>query len=141
MSEANKALARRFFESYSKLQRLPVEILAQGFHYHPAGAAPLDLEQTRQRMAAIEVAFSELRYRIESLVAEGDLVAYRGSITMKHTQPYMGMAANGKQVNVVEMGFMRVEDGSIVEMWGLLDIMALMYQLGGFPPRRPGGKV
>jgi len=136
MSEANKAFVRRFFGAYAELQRLPVEMLAEGFHYHPAGAAPLDLEQTRQRMAMIEAAFSDIRYDIVTLVAEGDLVAYRGTLTMKHTQPYMGVAASGKQVTAVEMGIMRVENGNMAEMWGLLDTMALMRQLGALPSRR-----
>jgi predicted ester cyclase len=42
----------------------------------------------------------------------------------------MGVPGSGEQVTVVEMGFMRIANGKIAEMWGILDSMSLLRQIG-----------
>ena len=45
----------------------------------------------------------------------------------------MGAAGTGERISVVEMGFFRIADGKIAEMWGLLDTMGLLTQIGAMP--------
>ena len=134
----NKIIVRRFFELLERNQAIPEEMLGPGFIYHVAGSPPKDLEATRQRMRAFGSAFSNSRHVEEDMVAEGDRVAFRTRLEMTHTGEFMGVEANSEQVAVVEMGVMRIANGKIAEMWGLLDLMGLMRQIGALPtPGQP----
>jgi predicted ester cyclase len=67
------------------------------------------------------------------LIAEGDRVAFRSTLEMTHTGEFMGVAGTGERISVVEMGFFRIANGKIVEMWGLLDTMGLLTKVGVIP--------
>jgi len=108
-------------------------LLGPGFTYHVAGAPPKDLEATRQRMDVFRTAFSDMERVEEDMVAEGDRVAFRSSLQMTHTGEFMGVAGTGARISIVEMGIMRIADGKIAEMWGLLDNLGLMQQIGAMP--------
>ena len=64
------------------------------------------------------------------MVAEGDLVGFRSTLEMTHTGEFMGAGGTGERISVVEMGFFRIANGKIAEMWGLLDTMGLLTQTG-----------
>jgi predicted ester cyclase len=130
MPQDNKTLVLKFFELLSKKQSLPEELLGSGFTYHVAGSDSLDLEGTRQRMKTFNAGFSGPRHIIGDIVADGDKVAFRSSLEMRHTGEFMGVAGSDEQISVVEMGFMRIANGKIAEMWGILDSMSLLRQIG-----------
>jgi hypothetical protein len=52
---------------------------------------------------------------------------------MTHTGEFMGTVGTGERISVVEMGFFRIANGKIAEMWGLLDTMGLLTQIGAMP--------
>ena len=133
MSQENKALVRRFFELLELDQRVPEELLGPGFTYHVPGAPAKDLKATRERATEFIAAFSDFKRIEEDMVAEGDRVAFRSRLEMTHTGEFMGLAGSGKEISVVEMGIMRIANGKVAEMWGLLDTMGLMQQVGAMP--------
>ena len=138
MSQENRALVRRFFELLERGQRIPEELLGPGFTYHVPGSPPKDLEATRQRMGVFSAGFSDIKHIEEDMVAEGDRVALRTRLEMTHTGEFMGVAGSGEQISVVEMGIMRIANGKIAEMWGLLDTLGLAQQIGAMPsPDQP----
>lgn len=122
-----------FFELLEREQKVPEGLLGPGFTYHVPGSPPKDLEATRQRMAVFTAAFSHIRHSIEDMVAEGDGVAFRSRLEMTHTGEFMGVAGSDEQISVVEMGIMRIANGKVAEMWGLLDTMGIMRQMGAMP--------
>jgi predicted ester cyclase len=134
-TEENKALVRRFFELLELELRVPEELLGPGFTYHVAGSPPKDLEASKQRAREFLAAFSDLKHVEEDMVAEGDRVAFRSRLEGTHTGEFMGVAGSDKQISVVEMGIMRIENGKIAEMWGLLDTLGLLRQIGAIPSR------
>ncbi len=137
-TEENKAIVRRFFELLALDQRVPEELLGPGFTYHVAGSPPKDLEATRQRVAVFSAAFSDIKHIEEDMVAEGDRVAFRTRLEMTHTGEYMGIAGSDERISVVEMGIMRIANGKVAEMWGILDTLGLMRQIGAMPsPGQP----
>ena len=75
-------------------------------------------------------AFPDLNVIVDHWVAEGDPVA--GVMTTKGTQTgeFMGMPPSGKKFSVREMHMVRVENGKMVEHWGLANEMSMMQQLG-----------
>ena len=44
--------------------------------------------------------------------------------------------ATGKKVDLKYLGILRFEDGKIAEMWVEWDNMAILTQLGHFPPEK-----
>jgi steroid delta-isomerase-like uncharacterized protein len=140
MSEANKALVRRFTNEVMNRGNLRVvdEIVAPNAVNHssppgfPAGTAGVKQMATMYRSA-----FPDVRITIEDLVAEGDRVAARWSATGTHRGELMGIPATGKRVTVTGIEINRIVDGKIVEHWESFDQLGMMQQLGVVPA--PGG--
>jgi predicted ester cyclase len=79
--------------------------------------------------------------KVAQLVAEGDIVAGRLTMSGTHEGPLMGTPPTGRSVrNNHHMHFVRFRDGKAVEHWGVRDDLGLMRQLGLIPeqPGRPG---
>jgi predicted ester cyclase len=133
MSEANKAVVRQFFQLLERDLQVPEELLGPGFVYHVPGVPPIDADAIQERAAELVAAFTDASRIEDALIAEGDLVAFRSTLEMTHTGEFMGTAGTGQRISVVEMGFFRIANGEIAEMWGLLDTMGLMTQVGAMP--------
>jgi steroid delta-isomerase-like uncharacterized protein len=78
-------------------------------------------------------AFSDVSFTIEQSVEQGDTVATRYVFRGTHTGDFLGMPATGKSFEVLSLDMVRVRDGQIVDHWGLLDMPAVMTQLGLMP--------
>jgi len=80
-----------------------------------------------------------VHFEIEELVAEGDIVAGRLTMSGTHEGPLMGTLPTGRSVRTNHMHFVRFRDGKAVEHWGVRDDLGMMRQLGLIPePGRPG---
>jgi predicted ester cyclase len=76
--------------------------------------------QTLQRFQA----FPDSRTVIDDMVAEGDRVAVRFTVTGTHTgTDFMGTPATGKMRARQMMVIDRFEDGRIVESWGVVEAL------------------
>ncbi len=67
------------------------------------------------------------------IVAERDRVIYLGRITGTQTNDFFQFKATGKTVSVLGINDFRIENGKIVERWGIFDVMGMMMQLGLIP--------
>lgn len=94
-------------------------------HKNPGG-----LEGTRQLFLTLFEAFPDVRVSIDSIGAEGDRVWVR--ITMRGTQqgPFMGVPATGKTFAAATVNEVRIQDGKLVEEWGVTDTLSMWQQLG-----------
>ncbi len=63
------------------------------------------------------------------MIAEGDLVAIRLTLTGTHLGEWAGVAPSKRKVSVAEMMFFRFEDGHLVEMWEVFDDQGLLRQI------------
>ncbi|MDH3398163.1 MAG: ester cyclase [Acidimicrobiia bacterium] len=133
MSRENKDLVRKFFQMLEDDARIPEELLGPGFVYNVPGVPPMDVDAIQERAATFVTAFSDWSRIEDDLIAEGDRVAFRSTLEMTHTGEFMGAAGSGGRISVVEMGFFRIVNGKISEMWGLLDTMGLLTQIGAMP--------
>ena len=95
------------------------------------------LTETVAVMAMRAAAFPDLRLRVEQVIAEGDMVAYRVSMRGTHTGTFAGVAATGRSVEYSTIGIDRLENGRIVEHHANPDALAILRQIGAFP--QPGG--
>jgi len=133
MSEQNKALVRRFLDQVYNNARPEVidELIADDYidHSAPPDQAP-GPAGTRQIYDVFRTAFPDLRVEIHDLVAEGDLVVVRTTMTGTSRGPLMGAQPTGKPVQIASIMIVRLRDGRFVERWEQMDHLGLMLQLG-----------
>ena len=134
-SEIHKAIARTEIEGFESQGNLAVadEVLADDYRLHLPGFPSLDREGHKQVIAALHVAFPDVRIQVEAQVAEGDRVASHFVMRGTHQGPFQGIAPTGSTVAVTGTNLMRLRDGKIVELWGHLDSVGLLQQLGVLP--------
>ena len=75
---------------------------------------------------------------IGPMIAQGDMVAYVSTMTGTQTGPMGDLPASGKTFTVVNIVIQRLEDGKVAETWVSWDNVAMLSQLGFFPPPVPG---
>jgi steroid delta-isomerase-like uncharacterized protein len=139
MSDENKSLLLRFYAEVSAGNLGVIdELLADDFVEHEEfpGIEP-NREGVKQFFALFRSAFSDLRLEAHEVVAEGDLVCARGSLSGTHDGDFMGMPPTGKHVEVFGFDMVRFRDGLGTEHWGVFDMMAMMQQLGALPQEAP----
>jgi steroid delta-isomerase-like uncharacterized protein len=67
---------------------------------------------------------------IDDLIAEGNKVVARITMTGTHTGNFWGIPATGKRVEFTGIYVVRIVNGKIVEHWGEEDGVSLLQQLG-----------
>ncbi|MGZ6582815.1 MAG: ester cyclase [Solirubrobacteraceae bacterium] len=102
---------------------------------------PLPLDSTgrdklKEVFARLHRAFPDLHVTVEDLIAEGDKVVARNTVTGTHQGEYMGLPATGKAVTYDEIFIFRFVDGRVAETWGVVDVFSQMRQLGMTPQSR-----
>lgn len=136
MSQENKAVLRRFHEEILGKRNLSVvnELVAANFvdHSAPPGT-PMGPEGVKGGIQMFLGAFPDLHLTDMDIIAEGDKVAARWTISGTHRGEFMGVAATGRKIAVNGMEIVRVEDGKFVERWEAMDTLGVMQQLGAIP--------
>ena len=67
------------------------------------------------------------------MIAEGDKIVGRVTLTGTHQGELMGIPATGKKVSFSEIHIVRISNGKVVEHWEVADTMSMMQQLGVIP--------
>ena len=92
---------------------------------HATGAQAL-----KQVWAVLLAAFPDLHLTVEDVIAEGDRVVVRNTVTGTHRGEYMGLPPTGKSVTYNEIFIFRFANGRVAETWGVVDVLSQMKQLG-----------
>lgn len=89
-------------------------------------------------------AFDDLRYDIEHVVADGDLVALRNVYSGRHVGPFVLHNAEGavetvfpptgRTFAVHQTHWLRIADGQVIDHWADRDDMGHAQQAGWIPP-------
>ena len=74
-------------------------------------------------------AFPDLHISIDEVIAEGDRVFVRTTVTGTHDGEYKGIARTGRNVAADCAEVYRLDGGKIVGYWCLLDVAGLMRRL------------
>ena len=102
-------------------------------HEETPGLAPTR-EGVMEFFRMYRAAFPNLRFDLEDVLASGDKVVARARVTGTHQGELMGIPPTGKDVDVQLVDIMRFdEDGLVAEHWGVVDMLAMMQQLGVVP--------
>jgi steroid delta-isomerase-like uncharacterized protein len=139
-TEESKAVVRRYVEQGMIAGDLDaaVDAYAAEFVYHNPVVAgmpslPPGPEGVRQLLAVTWAAFPDIRYTIEALLAEEDMVSVLYRWTGTHSGELGGLPPTGRTVAARGAMFCRVAGGKIVEEWDVDDRLDVMQQLGLLP--------
>jgi steroid delta-isomerase-like uncharacterized protein len=129
----NKQLVRESIERVWGHQRVDeVErFLAPDFidHAAPPGTAPGPggfADGVRRILAA----FPDACNHIDEMVAEGDRVVVRWTMTGTHSGDALGFPATGRAIRLEGVTISRIVEGRIAEHWSFRDDLGMLRQLG-----------
>lgn len=133
--DENKALVRRFYDEVWAGGDVAFahEVFADDYVRHdlrpteaapgPAGQAAI-AEQFRR-------AFPDLRWQVDLVLGDGDLVAARWTASGTHSGPWGDVTPTGRSVTFSGVNIFRFGgDGKVVEIWNHRDDLGLLQQLG-----------
>jgi predicted ester cyclase len=135
-TEAIKATARRTMEEV--FPNGDVAGLAEVVHpdivnHEAPPGAPQGLEGMTQAMLWLAGAFSERRYELHQVIAEGDSVVIYCTFHGRHTGEFMGLPPTNRPFAFRQVHIVRFQDGKAIEHWAVRDDATLMRQLTGEP--------
>jgi len=133
-TQDNKALVQRFFEEVINQKNLAaldqfVSPTAVN-HTVPSGLPP----GPSQFLILHLTAFPDVKATVVDLLADGDKVVALVSIHGTHQGAFRAISATGKPITVMGINIFRIENGKMVEHWGLADRLSALQQLGIVPP-------
>lgn len=132
--ETMKAVARRFWEeAWPNGDAAGVDecLRPDGINHAAPPGVPQDLEGTKQIMFWLRSAFSDQRYEIHQMIAEGDTVAVHLTHSGRHTGEFLGIPPSGRTFAYPHVHILRFKDGKALEHWAVRDDATLMRQLTG----------
>jgi predicted ester cyclase len=133
-TDDNKAVARRVLEEIFPANDVGGlrEVISDQFvnHEAPPGTPP-GLGGITMFMHMLNEAFTDQRWEIHDVLAEGDKVVIHCTHSGVHTGDfrYFGLAATGRRFAYKQMHIIRIEDGKGVEHWAVRDDASLIRQL------------
>jgi predicted ester cyclase len=147
-TEANKEIVRRFYEEVFNQRNVKAidELVHPEFLNHdPTPVASRDPESMKQFIHTLTQAFPDHHHAIfqgkgfanEDLIAEGDKVVMRCTLTATHQGLFPGfleMPPTGKSICQRQIHILRVQDGKVAEHWVIRDDLTMMQQLSLIPP-------
>ena len=138
MSEANKALVRRWFDevwNQGRVETIDELFAANGVGYGlgdtdaplhgPAGFKPF--------VANLRGALPDIHMTIEDIIAADDKVTVRITVEGTHKGAHLGVAPTGRRVRIAGLVVVRIANGQIVEGWNSWDQLGLLRQIGSLP--------
>jgi steroid delta-isomerase-like uncharacterized protein len=135
--EELKRLNEQFNDQVFRQRRVDAidTLLTDDFVEHmPAPGQANDRQGAKDFIGMMLQAFPDLNFSIDRQIAEGDTVSSVGKMTGTHKGDFMGVPATGRKVSINVMDTGRVRGGKFSEHWGMVDVPALMDQLGVAPP-------
>lgn len=132
MSEDLKDTTRRLWEQIwpnSDIEALREVVHPDSVNHEAPFGTPAGIDGVIQTMQWLGSAFSDQRYEIHHLVAEGDTVAAHLTHHGRHTGEFMGIPATNTIFAYRHIHLLRFENGRSIEHWAVRDDASLMRQL------------
>jgi len=132
----NKAMFSRFHDAMNTGDaELISKTIDEVFEPDVLIRTPLPVQATgaqalKQVWAILLRAFPDVHITVEDVIAEGDKVVARDTVTGTHQGEYMGVPPTGRSVTYNEIFILRFVKGRIAETWGVVDVLSQMKQLG-----------
>jgi predicted ester cyclase len=92
--------------------------------------APMDPATVTAQFAPLISAFPDWHWEMRHIVVDDDDIVVHFTVTGTHLGAFQGIEATGRRVAVSEFTLYRLEGGKFAEVFDLLDMDALMKQIG-----------
>ncbi len=136
--EANKAILKRFWdEGFNQVDTKAIsEFVAVDYHNHDMAPGEQNgIAGLLQFMRLTHTAFPDMRVIADKIVAEGDVVVTRWSVTGTHKGEFMGVPPTGRPITITGLAMHRIENSQIKEGWNNWDALGLLQQVGAIPTK------
>jgi steroid delta-isomerase-like uncharacterized protein len=130
VSEANKALLRRYIELYNERAWDGLQELLTDDYVHHSNADELTAAQFVRGAEWIIAGIPDFRVELIDLVAEGDRVAARYVGAGTHEASMLGEAPTSRRIALHGITLFRLVEGRIAEDWEAIDYADLSKQIG-----------
>jgi len=142
-AKESKALERRFFKEWNKGKAAAMAVIdelgATDCVYHSASGEEIHgLKGFKKSMSEFYSAFPDNHFTINDMVAEGDKVAVRWTLTGTHKGKFIGVPPTNKKITMWGIAIDRIAGGKFVETWERFDTLGFMQQLGIVPKPEKG---
>jgi predicted ester cyclase len=134
MTVSHEAIYRRMIEEGFNQGNLAVvdELVAPGSREHQRGAKD-GIDGTKGTIRYLRSAFPDFKITIDEVAVIGDTVWARQKGGGTNLGSFAGHAPTGIKAFIDVIDVVRIEDGKIVEHWGVPDQLGMMMQLGLIP--------
>lgn len=135
-TDKNKEMVKSFYEevfNQHNAQNAEKFIAKDAVSHASPPEAPKGLEGAKQLFGMYFLAFPDMKITVEDMIAEGDKVVSRYTMTGTHKGEFMGIAATNKKFTTTGIEILRIADGKFVEHWAASDDLGMMQQLGVIP--------
>jgi steroid delta-isomerase-like uncharacterized protein len=132
---ANKAAYRRFHDAMNshdpeEISNTIDELFGPDVLIHTP--APVDATgpgAMKDVFGRLHRAFPDLHVTVEDLIAEGDEVVGRNTVTGTQEGEYLGLPPSGKRITYREVVIFRFAGERIAESWAVVDVLSQLRQL------------
>ena len=132
-TEANKALVRKVFDEGFNKGNLAIAdqyVASDCVDNSTFKIEAKGREAIKARFAMQRKSFPDLKFTFDDMIAEGDRVVWRWTMTGTDTGGFMGKPPTGKPFRITGVNIQRIANGQIAEHWSYPDVVGLMRQLG-----------
>ena len=131
-AEDNKAIVRCAYDAINQndLDALDEMVDSDITDHDPAPGQGPGLEGVKQYFSSLHTAFPDVHMDVEDMIAEGEKVVARVSVSGTHQGEFLGIVPTGNQVAIKGIDILRIVDGKVVEHWGKFDDLGMLQQLG-----------
>jgi steroid delta-isomerase-like uncharacterized protein len=135
LAEQNKQIIKQFYEEMDSQDLADWEKLtAPGYLLHmPGTPGPMNIEAAKDLFKMFFAAFPDIRHAVQEVLADGDRLAARLTVSGTHKGDLMGIPATGRSIQMEAINTYHVSGGKIAEHWIVADMMVMMKQLGAIP--------
>lgn len=130
--EANKAVARRFYEEVFNKGAVDAieELAAANYEEHdPLPGQGAGRDGLRDRVTMLIDAFHP-EFTVEDAIAEDDRVVVRWTNTGVHVGAFLGIPPTERTVTIAGIDIYRLQDGKLAEHWHVVDQLSMLIQMG-----------
>jgi steroid delta-isomerase-like uncharacterized protein len=137
----NEALVRSFVERFWNGKEVDSvgDFVTEDYTDH--AYRPGDVNGLKHTAHTLNGAFPDQTSRLESIVAAGDRVVVRLTMTGTHKGDFRGKEATNRPIDVAVYREYRIENGKIAEHWALFDTATLLRQIGAELHEQPACRL
>ena len=133
--EENKALVSRFVESIfnrGMLDRLSTFISLTAVEHISILRDGHGIDGMKEEYALLLMAFPNLHFTVDAMVAESDVVSWRWTMRGTHKGIWRQYPATEREITLTGVSFERIVGDKIVERWANVPECEILRQIGAY---------